>query len=229
MKKYLVGVVLFLTVGFVAFGRLSKPQHAKPTKRPFVSVHLTNNNGKIEISTPITFQNGLFGEYYDTQFLDGGVHFRRVDSTIDFSWPNGVPVDTTIIPDANYSERWTGYVWTQTPGNWTFITTSDDGIKLWIDGQMIISDWTNHAPREGSGSKDMTAGWHSIKIEHYNIWSPFGLGATMKLEYQGPNQARVIIPRLSFCIDPNGQQIIPKKTRIGLRNYSLKVISAKKL
>ena len=44
-----------------------------------------------------------------------------------------------------FSARWTGDIvrYTET---YTFITTSDDGVRLWVDGRRIIDNYTDHAP-----------------------------------------------------------------------------------
>ena len=35
---------------------------------------------------------------------------------------------------------------------YTFYTTSDDGVRLWIDGRLIVDNWTDHPPTENSGT-----------------------------------------------------------------------------
>ena len=45
--------------------------------------------------------------------------------------------------------------------------TSDDGIRLWADGQLLIDQWEDQAAATYKVTKTMTAGEHEIKIEYY--------------------------------------------------------------
>ena len=60
-----------------------------------------------------------------------------------------------------------GTINVSTPGLWTFLASSDDGVILWIDGEIVIDDRGNHGTRNVFGAKDLTAGEHSIRVAHY--------------------------------------------------------------
>ena len=45
----------------------------------------------------------------------------------------------------NFSVRWTGKVQAPVTGTYRFSTVSDDGIRLWVNGQQVINNWTDHA------------------------------------------------------------------------------------
>jgi hypothetical protein len=34
------------------------------------------------------------------------------------------------------------------PGTWRLRSTSDDGIRVWMNDKLVIDDWTWHAPKE---------------------------------------------------------------------------------
>jgi RHS repeat-associated protein len=138
------------------------------------------------VTTPPT--NGLRGEYYS------GVNFtnlklNRYDSTLDFDWGGGSP-DPSVAAD-NFSVRWRGSVQATTSGTYTFYTESDDGVRLWVNGQLLVDNWTDHAPTENSGTISLTAGQrYDVLLDYYER----GGGAVLKLRWLPPGGTKQIIP-----------------------------------
>ena len=98
--------------------------------------------------------SGLRGEYYN------GVNFdvlalTRIDPTIDFAWLNGSPGAGVDVD--NFTARWTGQVQPLYSETYTFYTTSDDGVRLRVNGQLVINNWTDHGPTEDSGTITLVA------------------------------------------------------------------------
>ncbi|MFB7084901.1 ricin-type beta-trefoil lectin domain protein [Streptomyces sp. NPDC056296] len=52
-------------------------------------------------------------------------------------------------------------------GSYTFRLTSDDGSRLWIDDQLVVSHDGLHGPEPKDATVDLTAGSHSLRIEHF--------------------------------------------------------------
>ena len=50
-----------------------------------------------------------------------------------------------------FSARWIGQVEAQFTGTYTFYTQSDDGVRLWVNGQLLVNNWTNHSVTENGG------------------------------------------------------------------------------
>ncbi len=93
---------------------------------------------------------------------DGDEFFgERVSTT------NPITPDPAINPDT-FSVRWTGRIEVDSDGLHRFVTSSDDGIRVIIDGITVIEDWTDHFPTTTLGSIDLTAGQHNITIEFYD-------------------------------------------------------------
>lgn len=136
----------------------------------------------------LTSLAGLKAEYYDdTNFST--LKMTRVDPTVDFEWGTGSP-DKSIEPDT-FSVRWTGQIIPQFSDTYTFTTTSDDGVRLWIDGQKIIENWTVHPPTDNRGAIALTAGKaYDLNLEFYEDQG----GATIKLFWQRPNEGKEIVP-----------------------------------
>jgi len=118
---------------------------------------------------------GLTGQYYDNIDFTN-LKLTRTDATVNFDWGTGSP-DPSIGPDT-FSVRWTGQVQAQFSETYTFYTDSDDGIRLWVNGQLVINNWTDHAPTENSGTTSLSTGQkYDLKIEYYEN----GGGAVAKL------------------------------------------------
>ncbi len=108
---------------------------------------------------------GWLAEYYDNQSLSGSPKLRRTDSAIDFAWGGGSP--DSRIPVDRFSVRWT-----QTlgfgAGTYRFFTSTDDGVRVWVDGQLIIDAWYHQAlPNTHSTDRVLTSGLREIKVEYF--------------------------------------------------------------
>jgi hypothetical protein len=109
---------------------------------------------------------GLQGEYFNNRDLTDSV-LHRVDAVVDFDWGADSP-DASIASDT-FSARWTGSVVAPETGDYTFTVGSDDGVRLWIDGQLAIDHWYDQAHREQSSDPiPLTAdSEHAIQFEYY--------------------------------------------------------------
>lgn len=81
---------------------------------------------------------GLKGAYYKDATLSTLVQ-NRTDAQVNFDWGTGSPM--TSVPADNFSVRWSGSILSQEGGTYTFQTETDDGVRLWINGQLIIDKW----------------------------------------------------------------------------------------
>ena len=131
---------------------------------------------------------GLSATYFDTATLTG-VSVSRVDPTIDFVWGAGSPA-AGIAPDT-FSARWTGEIVPQFSETYTFYTVSDDGVRLWVNGQRIVNNWTNHAASENRGTIALAPGQrYAIVMEYYeNAGS-----ATARLLWSSPSTPKAVVP-----------------------------------
>lgn len=131
---------------------------------------------------------GLRGEYFSDRSL---VHrfLHRVDPSVNFDWGNGAPA--TGMSGNNFSVRWTGQIEPTATGTWTFQTRSDDGVRLWVDNQLIIDQWNDHAATVHTGQIDLAAGvLYDIRMEYYENAGQ----AVAELSWTGPGQPLQIIP-----------------------------------
>ena len=132
---------------------------------------------------------GLRGEYYDNMDLTL-LRVTRTDATVNFDWGTGSP-DPSMGVDT-FSVRWTGQVEAPFSQTFTFYTTSDDGVRLWVNNVQLIDNWTDHAPTENSGTIALAAGQrYDIRMEFYEN----GGGSLVTLSWSSPSLAKEIIPQ----------------------------------
>src|SRR5438552_17283530 len=85
---------------------------------------------------------GLRAEYFDNPDLTA-LKAVRTDASVNFNWGGQSPV--AMIGADTFSVRWKGQVVPAFSETYTFYTQSDDGVRLWINGQLIIDDWNGHS------------------------------------------------------------------------------------
>jgi len=62
---------------------------------------------------------------------------------------------------------YSGKFWIETPGEYRFALTSDDGSKLFIDGQLAIDNDGLHPPRLEEGKATLARGIHTLRISYF--------------------------------------------------------------
>lgn len=104
--------------------------------------------------------------YWDNHTLSGEPTLRRTDRSLDFDWGSGSPA--TVIPQDNFSARWTRYIEVPAPGALYRLTAgSDDGIRVWVDETLLIDQWNDHPVRIFSADISLSPGHHLLKVEYY--------------------------------------------------------------
>jgi hypothetical protein len=105
------------------------------------------------------------GEYYNNAALTGSPVLTRNDTTINFNWGLGAP--NLALPADNFSVRWTKNQ-SFTAGTYRFSVTADDGIRLYIDNNLIINQWIDQGATTYTADMTLTAASHAIKVEYYD-------------------------------------------------------------
>jgi hypothetical protein len=104
------------------------------------------------------------GEYWPNRDLSGEPELVRNDKAVDFDWGAGAP--SSGLPTDDFSARWTRQAYFE-GGTYRFYTLSDDGVRLWVDGQRLIDKWRDQGPTEHSKEVALTRGTHNLKVEYY--------------------------------------------------------------
>lgn len=150
----------------------------------------TSNAGTLTVTVlSVGTGSGLRGDYFDNADLTA-FKLSRVDGTVDFDWGNAAP-DASIGVDT-FSVIWRGEVQAQISETYTFFTTSDDGVRLWVNGVKLVDNWTDHGPTEDSGTIALSAGQkYSIRMEFFEN----GGGAVARLAWSSLSTPKQIIPK----------------------------------
>lgn len=111
-------------------------------------------------------ERGLRGEYFPNLRLDGPPAFVRTDRTIDFDWGDDAPA--ADLPKDNFSVRWTGSLVAPATGEIRLSVRSDDGVRLFVNGSLLIDDWKDHASETKSAVIRLEQGnSYELKLEYY--------------------------------------------------------------
>jgi len=123
----------------------------------------------------------LQGDYFADKTLARRVA-RRSDAAVDFDW--GLEAPLPEVPADHFSVRWTGRLRAPETGEYELSTVADDGVRLWLDGKLLIDDWTQHAPEYHAGRVSLEAGKpYDLKLEYFDEI----LGASVKLRWTRPS------------------------------------------
>jgi len=133
---------------------------------------------------------GLTARYWTNSLFTGSPAVTRIDRSLNFAWrTKGSPAST--IPVDNFSARWTGWVQPQFTGPHTFLMVSDETVKVWVDGKVVIDNTTPHGPTVNKGTITLQAGHkYSIRIDFTERTGE----AYLKLLWASPNRKQRIIP-----------------------------------
>ena len=86
---------------------------------------------------------GLWGQYYQdpafSEYITG-----QLDPQVNFNWGSGT-APAPGVNDSTFGVRWSGQIEALCAGNYTFSTLSDDGVRLYINGSLVINNWTAHS------------------------------------------------------------------------------------
>ena len=158
--------------------------------------------GFILIAVPGAGFADLQGEYY-TSAAVGAFTTRvdtRQDASIAFNWGSGAPAGIAGIGADDFVVRWRGQITCPAMGEWTFYPTTDDGVRLFIGGSVVVDQWVDQSPTESSGTLTLEAGPHDITYEYYEN----GGGAVAELRWAGPGQSKELVPASAFSLPVHG-------------------------
>ena len=140
---------------------------------------------------------GLTGYYYTNSsttysstnnFRTANLLTNRIDPTVDFVWG---PATTPNLSNGLYSVRWVGQVQPQYSETYYFDVNSDDGCMLWVNDQLVISDWVGQSAKDVVGSINLQANTlYNLRLEYLQT----GGSAQAHLNWYSASQPKQIIP-----------------------------------
>ena len=109
----------------------------------------------------------LLAEYWNNRDATGLPVLSRCETTVAHQWGTGSPA-----PGINadlFAVRWTGR-YDLAAGTYDFTARADDGIRVLVDGALVVNGWFDQAPTTYTGSTTLTAGLHDVRIEYYEAY-----------------------------------------------------------
>ena len=158
-------------------------------------------------------QKGLTGKFYkdydaSRQFKpDQQPFYTQRFATLNTNWvaQSPSPYDATNTFNDDFLARFNGYLTAPVSGNYRFCVTADDGQRMYLNGNKILENWTDHGATDAwSGYTYLTAGQTiPVSVEYYEHDG----GASVALKWDGP-AGNGIIPAdalsTSYKSLPNG-------------------------
>ncbi len=128
-------------------------------------------------------------------FPGGAPTYQTTTPVVDYDWGGGGPGNG--VWNDFFMGRWTRDI-NFASGNYTFNIVADDGVRLYIDGALVLDRWIDQVPTTYAVSRYLTTGSHNIRFEFYE----HGGGAVAKLSFVrtsvGPAVASAPPKGLSF-------------------------------
>ncbi len=129
-------------------------------------------DGAIVVPTPVptvaptspTPAGAWYGEYFNNETLSGSPAATRHDGAIGFEWGGGVPISG--VGADHFSVRWTRTA-AFFSDNYAFCAMSDDGVRIYFDGRLVLDEWHPSNSVAYCGETDVAAGNHQVRVEYY--------------------------------------------------------------
>jgi len=160
-----------------------------------IAIHPEMNDSELVKSAPWTGL-GLYASYFDRLGFNGTTG-TRIDPELDFDWVSSSP--DPAIPADFFSAIWAGSLCAPETGDYTLYIVAADGIRLWIDGRLLMDSWNAGALKERSAKTHLEAGRPAnIKI----AYCAFGSTPKIRLDWSSPTLRRRQVP--SACLIAKG-------------------------
>lgn len=139
---------------------------------------------------------GLSAYYYSGSAFDAFAGLR-VDSTVNFNWGTG---SNAMGLSDNFSTRWIGRIKAPDTDNYTFYTNSDEGVRVYLNSQLIIDNYIPHTVTTDTSSPvALTAGQeYHIIVEYFEQTG----SAEMGLQWSSGSISQQPIPQ-QYLLPPD--------------------------
>jgi uncharacterized repeat protein (TIGR03806 family) len=138
---------------------------------------------------------GLTAAYYTNHTsaspFTGSPVLVQTNATINFNWGTSGP--DPVVGKTNFTVRWTGSVQPQFSETYHFSTTADDGVRLYINGQLLIDDWVDKSNATTKNSSIALAAQqlYNIELDYYQKTN----NASVVLSWSSPSTPQAIVPQ----------------------------------
>ncbi|MFA6545573.1 MAG: PA14 domain-containing protein [Limisphaerales bacterium] len=146
--------------------------------------------------------HGLLAAYFRRTELDSSSAVTRIDPQLDFNWGDNAPVPD--VPAQSFSARWIGRVAAQFTESYTFHVEAGGGVRLWLDGQIILDQWRDRPGEFYSTVVPLTAGQkYDLRLEHFSTSKE----ARMRLLWSSASQRKSPVPADALTPSHSGEPV----------------------
>ncbi|MET8851450.1 PA14 domain-containing protein [Amycolatopsis sp. NPDC004625] len=138
--------------------------------------------------------DGLAVSWYDNDRLAGAPRayttgLGTADGSFVKNWAGTAPAG---LPADHFSLRATGDIVFPAAGDYTLRLLADDGVRVWVDDQLVIDDWINTTAkwRQGVVHADAAGQAKRIRVDYYE----FDLTAQLELHWTTPGGTQQPVP-----------------------------------
>ena len=168
---------------------------------------------QVAIQDITSIPTGWSAQYFANMTLSGTPALTRTDQSINFDWGQSSP--GSGVPADGFSARWTQTLTFQA-GVYQFSTTSDDGARVFVDGQSVLNFWIDQAATGHSANISMSAGAHVVVVEYYENGGDASMqfATTFQPNFGGfvnESAASNIGTATAFAFAPDGRIFIAQK------------------
>ena len=112
----------------------------------------------------VTAKQAFTGCYYNNIALTGAPALVRTDPEINFNWFSTPPARSMSL--MNYSVHWQG-LFNFAEGDYAFNVVASDGVRLYIDGALVLNQWHDQAAYMFQIHQKLSQGTHLIAVDYY--------------------------------------------------------------
>lgn len=105
--------------------------------------------------------------YFDNRRLQGDPVLERWEEEINHDWGTGSP--DPAVPADNLSARWTARV-NFREDRYVFNAEVDDGVRLWVDGTLLIDSWLEGTRTLRAERYFGSRGDREVRVEYFERW-----------------------------------------------------------
>jgi glucose/arabinose dehydrogenase/mono/diheme cytochrome c family protein len=128
---------------------------------------------------------GFAATYFTDTSLQKPAHVQ-LEASIDHDWAQGPPLDGH--PADGFSVRWHGTFAATGAGDYLITTVTDDGVRVYLDGQLVIDDWSPGGLRTNTAAFALAAGAaREVIVEYFDEAGHATCRVLCQLAGEGPD------------------------------------------
>ena len=110
--------------------------------------------------------------------------FEQVSPLLLFAWPDEEPWY------GSFSASWSGSIEVPSDGSYLFRVHADDGVRLWLDGQVAGEGLNPDNVNMAETSVHLSAGRHAIQVDYFQR----GGGKALEMWWTPPGGKHQVVP-----------------------------------